>query len=111
MTGGKLVTWVAHPAGSEALKPLSNVWNMLFSSALGVFHRTIALQNHNKLCVLLLIVSFNTEYATNLENTLRIDLHESAEPTEGRVLLLVIPDFVQGLAPCLGKVLQMRSDD
>lgn len=50
MTGGNDDTCAAHPAASCCLKPFNNCWNMWFSSCEGLFHLTIALQNHNKLC-------------------------------------------------------------
>lgn len=50
MAGGKLPTCTAHPCASCCLKPTSSYWNMEFSSADGLFHLTIALQNHNRLC-------------------------------------------------------------
>ena len=47
---------------------------------------------------------------THLCDTGRVRLYERAEPTERRVLLLVVPDFVQRLAPRLRKLGQERRD-
>ena len=50
MTGGNVATCAAQPTASCCLKPVRSCWNMLLSSGEGWFHRTIALQNHSRLC-------------------------------------------------------------
>lgn len=49
IAGGKVETWAAHPASSCCLNPCSRVWNMLFNSGEGAFHRIIELQNQRRL--------------------------------------------------------------
>ena len=49
--------------------------------------------------------------STNLGNARRVRLHEGAETTERRVLLLVVADLVQGLTPHLGKLREDWGDD
>lgn len=83
MTGGNEDTCAAHPAASCCLKPFSSCWNMWFSSCEGLFHLTIALQNHSKLCGY--SVSFNPlrcTAATYLGDASRVGLHQCAQTTE-----------------------------
>jgi hypothetical protein len=54
MTGGNDDICAAHPASSCCLNPWRSVQNMLLSSGDGWFQRMIELQNHNKLCKVLI---------------------------------------------------------
>ena len=100
---------------------------MLLSSGDGWFQRTIALQNHNKLCTTKntrqhrVRNSHNTAaeaggrgrgkvVATDLGDARRVRLDERAQPAECRVLLLVVPDLVQRLAPRLCELGQEGRD-
>ena len=48
--------------------------------------------------------------ATHLRNAGRIGLHEGAQTAESRVLLLVVANLVQCLAPCLSKLPEVGCD-
>jgi hypothetical protein len=48
---------------------------------------------------------------TYLGDTSRVRLNERAETSERRILLFVVSDFVQGLAPRLCEFWEMRSDE
>jgi hypothetical protein len=68
---------------------------MSFSSADGWVHLTMALQNQSKLY----IDTSTPEVVQNalsayLGDACRIGLHECTESSEGRVLLLVVPDLI-----------------
>ena len=49
MMGGNEVTWRCHPFTSWFRNPVKSCWNMALSSGEGLFHRTMALQNHIRL--------------------------------------------------------------
>jgi hypothetical protein len=109
MTGGKLATCAAHSVSLDCLNPWSNVWNMLFNSGEGWFHRTMALQNQRRLCVNVNFEIYNekSHLSSDLGHASRVCLHQRAEPSISRILLFVVSNFVKGLAPGLRKLWQM----
>ena len=79
MTGGKLATCAPQPAASCCLKPCSNWWNIELSSCEGLFHFTIALQNHKRLYRRIGSAKVtNAEESTCLGDARWVRLHESA---------------------------------
>ena len=84
---------------------------MSFSSGDGWVHLTMALQNQSKLYTDTSALIFGRNaLSAYLGNAGRIGLHECTESSEGRVLLLVIPDLVECLTPVQGELWQERGN-
>jgi hypothetical protein len=110
ITGGNAAVSFAHPAASCCLKPWRILANMSFSSGDGWVHLTMALQNHSKLWIDVSFRCFQSELPSHLSDPSRISLDKCTEPSEGGVLLFVVPDLVERLTPTQCKLWQEWSN-
>ena len=85
---------------------------MSFSSGDGWVHLTMALQNQSKLYIdISALKVVQDALSAYLGDARGIGLHECTESSEGRVLLLVVPDLVECLTPVQSEFWQERSNE
>ena len=85
---------------------------MSFSSGDGWVHLTMALQNQSKLYIgVSTLTVVQDALSAYLGDACGIGLHERTESSEGGVLLLIVPDFVERLTPVQSELWQERGNE